>query len=183
MLKGIRDRAILATLLASAERSCACCGSGTCRAVRASCICGSRASGARFVPLPFTRCRCGSLGSICKRGSTAGRQEHKSLDEALFRLVRNNRTGVIDKHLDDGCIYRNIIRKYGSETGINAEVNGLCVHSLRATATTKALSHEADIAKVQEWLGHANIYDTPLLPAQDTARRQSHVSCEVLTSR
>jgi integrase/recombinase XerD len=36
-------------------------------------------------------------------------------------------------------------------------VNGLCVHSLRATAATNALSHEADIAKVQEWLGHANV--------------------------
>jgi hypothetical protein len=26
-----------------------------------------------------------------------------------------------------------------------------------ATAATNALDHEADIAKVQEWLGHANI--------------------------
>jgi integrase len=36
------------------------------------------------------------------------------------------------------------------------------VHSLRATAATNALSHEADIAKVQEWLGHANISTTRL---------------------
>src|SRR4051794_41835640 len=27
----------------------------------------------------------------------------------------------------------------------------------RATAATNALDHQADIAKVQEWLGHANI--------------------------
>jgi len=33
-------------------------------------------------------------------------------------------------------------------------------HSLRATAATNALDHEADIAKVQEWLGHANISTT-----------------------
>jgi len=46
--------------------------------------------------------------------------------------------------------------------GISAEVNGLCVHSLRAMAATKALSHEADIAKVQEWLGHANVSTTRL---------------------
>jgi integrase len=45
-------------------------------------------------------------------------------------------------------------------TGINGEVVGLCVHSLRATAATNALSHEADIAKVQEWLGHANVSTT-----------------------
>lgn len=64
--------------------------------------------------------------------------------------------------LDPGSIYRNTVRKYGRTTGISAEVNGLCVHSLRATATTNALSHEADIAKVQEWLGHANIFTTRL---------------------
>jgi len=30
----------------------------------------------------------------------------------------------------------------------------------RATAATNALDHDADIAKVQEWLGHANIATT-----------------------
>jgi integrase/recombinase XerD len=48
------------------------------------------------------------------------------------------------------------------ETGTNIEVNGLCVHSMRATAATNALSNEADIAKVQEWLGHANVSTTHL---------------------
>jgi integrase len=33
-------------------------------------------------------------------------------------------------------------------------------HALRATAATNALDHDADIAKVQEWLGHANIATT-----------------------
>ena len=28
-------------------------------------------------------------------------------------------------------------------------------HALRATAATNALGHQADIAKVKEWLGHA----------------------------
>lgn len=59
-------------------------------------------------------------------------------------------------HWHAGAIYRNIVTKYGRETGINIEVNGLCVHSLRAAAT-KALSNEADITKVQEWPGHANV--------------------------
>ena len=35
-------------------------------------------------------------------------------------------------------------------------------HTLHATAATNALDHEADIAKVQEWLGHANIATTRL---------------------
>lgn len=31
---------------------------------------------------------------------------------------------------------------------------------MRATAATNALEHEADIAKVQQWLGHADISTT-----------------------
>lgn len=37
------------------------------------------------------------------------------------------------------------------------EVSELGVHGLRATAATNGLEHEADIAKVQAWLGHANL--------------------------
>ena len=55
-----------------------------------------------------------------------------------------------------------MVLKYGEETGISAEVNGLCVHSLRDTAVTNALAHESDIAKVQERLGHAKISTTRL---------------------
>ena len=44
---------------------------------------------------------------------------------------------------------------------------------------TITLSHEADIAKVQEWLGHANVSVTPLRPAQDAAGGQSDVPREV----
>jgi len=40
------------------------------------------------------------------------------------------------------------------------ELQGFGVHSLRATAATNALEHEADIAKMKEWLGHANIATT-----------------------
>jgi integrase/recombinase XerD len=60
------------------------------------------------------------IGEYLKAGKHGGGQEHKSLDEALFRPVKNNRTGVLDKHLDPGSIYRNILRRYGLETGINA---------------------------------------------------------------
>lgn len=48
------------------------------------------------------------------------------------------------------------------------EVAGLGVHGLRATAETNALEHEADTAKVQVWLGHANISTTRMYD-----RRQS----------
>jgi hypothetical protein len=58
-------------------------------------------------------------------------------------------------------------------TGINAEVIGLCVHSLRATAAANALSNEADIAKVQEWLGHANVSTTRLYDRRKTRPEDS----------
>src|SRR5438093_6792777 len=37
-----------------------------------------------------------------------------------------------------------------------------CGHAVRATAATNALAHNADIATVQEWLGHANMATTRL---------------------
>jgi len=40
-----------------------------------------------------------------------------------------------------------------TEDGISAELNSLCVHSLRATAVTNALSHEADNRQGPDWLG------------------------------
>lgn len=62
--------------------------------------------------------------------------------------MKNNRTGTLTKHLDPSAILKNIVSKYGRETAISIQVNGLCVHSMRATAATNALSNEADIAKV-----------------------------------
>ena len=91
----------------------------------------------------------------------------------VFRPVTNNRTGDLNRALDPASVYKNIVRKYGLETGISAEVNGLCVHSLRATAATNALSHEADIAKVQEWLGHANVSTTRLYDRRKTRPEDS----------
>jgi integrase len=93
------------------------------------------------------------LGAPCLCVEAHGAASAASVEGALFRPVKNNRTGHLDRHLDPASVYRNIVRKYGLETGISAEVNGLCVHSLRATAATNALSHDSDIAKVQEWLG------------------------------
>lgn len=68
---------------------------------------------------------------------------------------------------------KNTIVKYGRETGINIEVNGLCVHSMRATAATNALSNAAEIARVQEWLGHANISTTRLYDRRKSKPEES----------
>lgn len=88
---------------------------------------------------------------------------HKEdLKGPLFRPVKNNRTGELNRHLNPNSLYRNIVKKYGFETGLDIAVNGFCVHAMRATAATNTLSHDADIAKAQEWLGHANVSMTRL---------------------
>jgi site-specific recombinase XerD len=47
-------------------------------------------------------------------------------------------------------------------------VHGFCGHALRATAATNALAHNADIAKVQEWLGHAKLETTQVYAESST---------------
>ncbi len=84
----------------------------------------------------------------------------------VFRPVTNNRTKELEKPLDPYSIYRNIVQKYGLETDISAEVNGLSVHSLRATAATNALSQRpnrqgAGMARPRQCLHHS-----ALRPAQ-----------------
>ena len=70
---------------------------------------------------------------------------------ALFRPIRANRTGRLERAITADGVYR-IVRGYSGLLGFE-----IGAHALRATAATNALDHQADIAKVQEWLGHANI--------------------------
>ncbi|MBJ2221685.1 MULTISPECIES: tyrosine-type recombinase/integrase [unclassified Pseudomonas] len=72
----------------------------------------------------------------------------------LFVPLRGRQTGA---GITANGIYA-MVGSYAKAAGIN--VAGLGVHGLRATAATNALEHEADIAKVQAWLGHANISTT-----------------------
>jgi len=92
----------------------------------------------------------------------------KDLEGPLFRPVKNNRTKTLAKPLHPTSVYQDIVRRYAREIGLTEDVPGLCVHSLRATAATNALSNNADIAKVQEWLGHSDISTTRMYD-----RRQS----------
>ena len=72
----------------------------------------------------------------------------------LFMPLRGRQTGA---GVTANGIYT-LVEAYAKKARI--EVAGLGVHGLRATAATNALEHEADIAKVQAWLGHANISTT-----------------------
>ena len=158
-LKGIRDRAILAALLYHGIRREELCSLRVKDMQSRQGVLHFRIKGKRekirFIPVHAMAQRLiGEYLDEARHGA--------DLDGPLFRPVKNNRTGTLRRHLDPGSVYRNVVAKYGRETGIEAEVKGLCVHSLRATAATNALAHESDIAKVQEWLGHANVSTTRL---------------------
>ena len=174
-LKGVRDRAILATLLYHGIRREELCllrlrDIHSRQGVMHFRIKGKRDK-IRFVPVHPMALRL--IGEYLEMGKHGGAVSHESLDSPLFRPVANNRTGTLNRHLDPGSIYRNIVMKYAKATGITAEAIGVCVHSMRATAATNALSNEADIAKVQEWLGHANVSTTRLYDRRKTRPEDS----------
>ena len=150
-LKGKRDRAILATLLY--------------HGLRRQELVKLRVKdlGQREGVLHFRVRGKGSKVRYIPVAAGAARliQAYLQLAGHLFRPVVNNTgNGNLNKPLNPASIYRNVVEKYARQIGLAVDVRGFCVHSLRATAATNALSNGADIAKVQEWLGHANISTT-----------------------
>lgn len=163
-LKGVRDRAILATLLNHGiPREDLCLlklrDMQSRQGVMHFRVTGKR-SEIRFVPVhPMAQCPIGDYLAALKQNTGLAELD---VDGPLFRPMANNRTGTLDRHLEPGSVRHNIVVKYGRSTGVDAGAIGLCVHSMRATAATNALSNDADIAKVQEWLRHANVSTTRL---------------------
>jgi integrase/recombinase XerD len=173
-LKGVRDRAILATLLYHGIRREELCLLRLRDIHSRQGVMHFRIDGKgdkiRFVPVHPMVLRL--IEEYLEAGKHGGGLVFE-LDGPLFRPVTNNRTGSLIRHLDPGSIYRNIVMKYAKATGISGEAIGVCVHSMRATAATNALSNEADIAKVQEWLGHANVSTTRLYDRRKTRPEDS----------
>jgi integrase/recombinase XerD len=87
------------------------------------------------------------------------------LSRRQIRLV-NECNGDVTP-IDKLGIYK-LVRKYSAALGFE-----IGAHALRATAATNALDHEADIAKVQEWLGHANIATTRIYDHRKTRPEDS----------
>jgi len=173
-LKGVRDRAILATLLYHGIRREELCrlrprDMQSRQGVMQFVIRGKRDK-IRYISIHPLVLRL--ISEYLEMGKHGGGLEF-DIDGPLFRPVKNNRTGTLNRHLDPGSVYRNIVMKYARATGISAEAIGVCVHSLRATAATNALSNEADIGKVQEWLGHANVSTTRLYDRRKTRPEDS----------
>jgi integrase/recombinase XerD len=95
---------------------------------------------------------------------------------ALFRPIRNNRSGRLDKALTPNGIYT-LVRTYSAQLGFE-----IGAHALRATAATNALDHQADIAKVPgvAW-PRQHRHHSHLRSPQDAARGQSDVQGKLLT--
>lgn len=170
-LKGMRDRAILATLLYHGLRREELCRLLVKDVQSREGVVHFRIQGKRdkirYVPVHPAAQR------LIEEYLVRAKHE-KDLEGPLFRPVKNNRTEEkLNRPLDPASVYRNIVRHYGLLAGVSVAVNGLCVHSLRATAATNALSHQADIAKVQEWLGHANVSTTRLYDRRKTRPEDS----------
>ena len=160
-----RDRAILSTLLFHALRRAELCKLRVkdCQHARKG-VPHLRVSGkggkTRYVPL-----HPGTSSLIYEYLAVAGHADDS--DGALFRPIRNNATGRLDGAVTPDGVYK-LVRAYSGQLGFE-----IGAHALRATAATNALDHQADIAKVQEWLGHANISTTRIYDHRGTRAEDS----------
>jgi len=162
-LKGKRDRAILATLLYHALRREELCKLTVKDLQERRGVVHLKVSGkgskTRYVPL-----HPAASGLIVDYLEADGRVLETT--GALFRAV-GNRAGGHTKAITADAIYK-IVRGYSAMLGFE-----IGAHALRATAATNALDHQADIAKVQEWLGHANIATTRIYDHRKTRAEDS----------
>ena len=88
-------------------------------------------------------------------------------DGALFRPIKNNRTKTLKQALTPDAVYK-LVRGYSAPLGFE-----IGAHSCRATAGTNALDNGADIAKVKDWFGHANLATTQLYDRRKTRPEDS----------
>jgi site-specific recombinase XerD len=164
-LKGKRDRAIVATLLYHGLRREELCRlkvkdfKHERRGVRHLKVLG-KGGKTRYLPL-----HPAASGLIDDYLQDAGHGD--DVGGALFRPLHRNRPLASTKSMTADAVYK-IVCTYSNALGFKVGV-----HSLRATAATNALDHEADIAKVQEWLGHANIATTKIYDRRRTRPEDS----------
>lgn len=164
-LKGKRDRAILATLLY--------------HGLRRSELCKLRVADYRFqiegVPHLFVEGK-GNKERYVRLHDLAADLIDDYLDVAghgddgegaLFRPLRNSRRGGMESAITPDGVYK-LVQHYASLLGVKIRT-----HSLRATAATNALKNDAEITKVQEWLGHANISTTRLYDKRNSRPEDS----------
>ena len=155
-LKGKRDRAILAVLFFHGLRREELCKLRVKDVEQRHGVMHLRVHG-KGGKLRFVPAHPAALGRISEYLADAGHGDDAA--GALFRPIKNPRGGGrLDRALSPGKVDECVVRYYSRRLGIS--VTGFGPHVARATAATHALNQGADIAKVQEWLGHANIATT-----------------------
>ena len=121
--------------------------------------------------LRYILVHAGTLEAVAEYLAGAGHGDEPTAP--LFRPVRANASGSsMTAALMPSGVYR-MVKYYGEQVGIAVERFG--PHAARATAATNALDAGADIAKVQEWLGHANISTTRVYDHRKTRPEDSPV--------
>ncbi len=165
-LKGKRDRAILAVLLYHGLRRAELCAIDVGdlqerRGVKHLRIHG-KGNKLRYLPLhPAAAARIEDYLAHSEHGADK--------TAPLFRALRN--PGA-DSRLSSKGVYTNVVQHYGQALGLTT-LPLFGPHAMRATAATNALEHGADIAKVQEWLGHANIQTTRIYDRRNSRPEDS----------
>jgi len=160
-VKGKRDRAILATLLYHALRREELCT-----------LTSKDLQGRRGVPHLVVHGKGGKTRYVPLHPAAGGlihdylEADNRAAADAgpLFRPIHERHPG--NAITADG-VYK-LVRSYSDKLGFK-----IGAHALRATAATNALDHQADIAKVQEWLGHANIATTRIYDRRTTRPEDS----------
>lgn len=168
-IKGKRDRAILSVLLFHALRREELCKLKVRDITERRGVKYFRVHGKggkiRYIP-----CHSGTLERIDDYLAHVGVAGDDS--GALFRPTKS-KSGLLDDAITPDGVYR-MIRAYAEKAKI-ANIERLGAHAMRATAATNALDHGADIAKVQEMLGHANIQTTRIYDRRKTKPEDSPV--------
>ena len=163
-LKGLRDRAILSVLLQHGLRRGELCRlkvkdfgqedrSGPRMRV------WGKGNKVRYLPIHPE-----SLKLVQTYLGAAGHQNQTCAP--LFQPVSHHHQSEPMRGLTPGGVYSEVVKRYMLPLGITGE--NLGPHALRATAATCALENQADIAKVQEWLGHSNINTTRVYDRRET---------------
>lgn len=141
-LKAVRDRAILATYLFHALRrtEVADLKVGSLQERRGVMHFREHGMGSKTRCVPV---HPAALDAVSSYLDLAGHGDEKK--GPLFRPVHNRRTTTLEKPISGDGIYR-MVGAYGTAAGVQLE--GLCLHALRATAAANALDHDSDIARV-----------------------------------
>jgi site-specific recombinase XerD len=151
--KGLRDRAVLAVLLyhglrrqeVAQLRICDLQVRDGCEHLRVH----GKGGKLRFIPLHGDAAK--NITQYLNRARNGAEK-----NSFMFVSLRGSKAGA---SLSADGIYK-VVCNHAKSAGVH--VDGLGVHGLRVTAATNALEHQADIAHVQHWLGHASISTTRL---------------------